>query len=127
MARHSRTPAPRHRAQGRNQRPASSEASERRFGAAVRRVVVTPTFAAGLGVVVAAMLAYPMRTVFSYVSPGALGPGGIQCGQLGCSRSPLPSGKPVPEGGGVRNPPPASSQAGKAGTGTEAAAGQPQF
>jgi len=37
----------------------------------MRRVVVTPTFAAGLGVVVAAVLAYPVQTVFSYVAPGA--------------------------------------------------------
>lgn len=31
----------------------------------MRRVVMTPTFAAGLGVVVAAVLAYPMQTVFT--------------------------------------------------------------
>lgn len=36
----------------------------------MRRVVVTPTFAAGLGVVIAAVLAYPMaRTVFRYSAP----------------------------------------------------------
>jgi hypothetical protein len=35
----------------------------------MRRVVVTPTFAAGLGVVIAAVLAYPMRTVFNYAGP----------------------------------------------------------
>src|SRR5215467_3270130 len=85
MARHSKTPAPRHRAQGRDQRPASSEASERRFGAAMRRVVLTPTFAAGLGVVVAAMLAYPMQTVFSYVVPGASRHGGLACTLGGCT------------------------------------------
>jgi hypothetical protein len=66
----------------------------------MRRVVVTPTFAAGLGVVVAALLAYPMRTVFSYAAPGGLGPGGIQCGTQGCARS-QPTGKPAPEGGAV--------------------------
>ena len=37
----------------------------------MRRVVVTPTFVAGLGVVVAAMLAYPMQTVFNYAAPNA--------------------------------------------------------
>ena len=42
----------------------------------MRRVAVTPTFAAGLGVVVAAMLAYPVQTVFSYVAPGATGHAG---------------------------------------------------
>jgi Cellulose binding domain len=51
----------------------------------MRRVVVTPTFAAGLGVVVAATLAYPMQTVFSYVAPGASGPGGLVCAQDGCT------------------------------------------
>jgi hypothetical protein len=37
----------------------------------MRRVVLTPTFAAGLGVVVAAVLAYPMQTVFNYASPNS--------------------------------------------------------
>jgi cellulose binding protein with CBM2 domain len=79
----------------------------------MRRVVVTPTFAAGLGVVVAAVLAYPMQTVFSYVAPGALGQGGLRCGQDGCSRQPPPTGKPEPFGaaGGALNPaPPASAK-----------------
>jgi hypothetical protein len=48
----------------------------------MRRVVVTPTFAAGLGVVVAAVLAYPMRTVFNYPgSPEApCPPAPVSCG-----------------------------------------------
>jgi hypothetical protein len=46
----------------------------------MRRVVVTPTFAAGLGVVVAAVLAYPMRTVFNYASPND----GSTCQMAGC-------------------------------------------
>ena len=72
----------------------------------MRRVVVTPTFAAGLGVVVAAVLAFPMQTVFSYVAPGAIGQGGLRCGQDGCSRQSLPTGKPEPFGavGGTLNP-----------------------
>lgn len=72
----------------------------------MRRVVVTPTFAAGLGVVVAAVLAYPVQTVFSYVAPGAIGPGGLRCGQNGCSHVSLPTGKPEPFGasGGALNP-----------------------
>jgi hypothetical protein len=45
----------------------------------MRRVVVTPTFAAGLGVVVAAVLAYPMRTVFNYA-----GPAGAPCQPASC-------------------------------------------
>jgi hypothetical protein len=79
----------------------------------MRRVAVTPTFAAGLGVVVAAVLAYPMQTVFSYVAPGALGQGGLRCGQDGCSHQSLPTGKPEPFGaaGGALNPsPPASAK-----------------
>ena len=80
------------------------------MGFAMRRVVVTPTFAAGLGVVVAAVLAYPMQTVFSYVAPGAIGRGGIQCGQSGCAHQ-SGHGKLAPFGlgGGVLNPPPPGS------------------
>jgi hypothetical protein len=71
----------------------------------MRRVVVTPTFAAGLGVVVAAMLAYPMQTVFSYVAPGASGSGGLVCTQNGCTHH-SGSGKPYPfgVGDGALNP-----------------------
>ena len=65
----------------------------------MRRVVVTPTFAAGLGVVVAAMLAYPMQTVFSYVAPGASGQGGLVCTQDGCTHH-SGRGKPYPFGVG---------------------------
>ena len=97
MARHRKAPASRRQAQGRDDGRASSEASERRFGSAMRRVVVTPTFAAGLGVVVAAVLAYPMQTVFSYVAPGASGRGGLLCAQGGCAQPSWP-GKPSPFG-----------------------------
>jgi len=65
----------------------------------MRRVVVTPTFAAGLGVVVAAVLAYPMQTVFRYVAPGASGRGGLLCTEGGCGQQPAP-GKPAPLGVG---------------------------
>ena len=78
----------------------------------MRRVVVTPTFAAGLGVVVAAVLAYPMQTVFSYVAPGALGQGGLKCGQEGCSHQSPSRGKPEPfgaAGGALNTAPPASA------------------
>jgi hypothetical protein len=93
----------------------------------MRRVVVTPTFAAGLGVVVAAVLAYPMQTVFSYVAPGALGQGGLRCGQDGCSQQPAPTGKPEPFGaaGGALNPsPPASARPAGHGDGSPAPSGQ---
>jgi hypothetical protein len=65
----------------------------------MRRVVVTPTFAAGLGVVVAAVLAYPMQTVFSYVAPGAPGRGGLLCTEDGCGHQ-SGRGKPSPLGTG---------------------------
>ena len=69
----------------------------------MRRVVVTPTFAAGLGVVVAALLAYPMQTVFSYVAPGAGGrggaDGGLLCAKGGCGHQ-LAPGNPAPFGVG---------------------------
>ena len=66
MARHRRRPVPRHQARRSGGNSAAAQPPDRRLGTAMRRVVVTPTFAAGLGVVVAAVLAYPMHTVFSY-------------------------------------------------------------
>jgi hypothetical protein len=100
MARHRKRPGSRQEAFGRDGVPAASEAPESRLGPAMRRVVVTPTFAAGLGVVVAAVLAYPMQTVFSYVAPGALGRGGLVCDSNGCSHQPVPNGKADPFGTG---------------------------
>jgi Cellulose binding domain len=89
------------------------------LGTAVRRVVVTPTFAAGLGVVIAAGMAYPMtKTVISY--GGAPPAGGGSCLTAGCvsdgsgelaTASPgqrlappppaSPDPSPVPSGGGA--------------------------
>jgi Cellulose binding domain len=65
-------------------------ASATAFSTAVRRVVVTPTFAAGLGVVIAAAMSYPMtRTVISY---GGTPPvGGSPCQVAGCGTG-LPDG-----------------------------------
>ena len=115
MARHRKRPVSRHQAPGPDGSPAAHQAQYGRLGSAVRRVVVTPTFAAGLGVVVAAVLAYPVQTVFSYVAPGALGQGSLRCGQDGCSRQSLPKGKPEPFGaaGGTLSPsaPPAAKPA----------------
>src|SRR5262249_12974348 len=121
-------PVSRHQAPGPDGSPASYQAPYGRLGSAVRRVVVTPTFAAGLGVVVAAVLAYPMQTVFSYVAPGALGQGGLRCGQDGCSRHALPRGRPEPSGaaGGALTPsPPASAKPAGAGEGSPAPSWQP--
>lgn len=63
--------------------PVATHARPTPLGTAVRRVVVTPTFAAGLGVVIAAGMAYPMtKTVISYGrTPPA---GGGSCVTAGC-------------------------------------------
>lgn len=64
----------------------ASQARAKRVRAAMRRVVVTPTFAASLGVVLAAVLAYPMtRTVISYGREPASG--GHPCAPQGCAAS----------------------------------------
>lgn len=87
----------------------------------MRRVMVTPTFAAGLGVVIAAGLAYPMaRTVFQYrtVPP---------CQQADCSM-PDPGGSlaatsPAPLRSHTASPAPKASSAN--GGKTSPASGQP--
>ena len=134
MSRHRKRPAPRHRAprhqapkqqalEDRGQpvtQPVATHARPTPLGTAVRRVVVTPTFAAGLGVVIAAGMAYPMtKTVISY--GGAPPAGGEPCVTAGCvgdSRelataspgqrletpppaSPDPAASPAPSGGGT--------------------------
>src|SRR6266576_6880703 len=109
---------------------AATHARPTPLGTAVRRVVVTPTFAAGLGVVIAAGMAYPMtKTVISY--GGAPPAGGGSCLTAGCvgdgsgelatarpgqriespppaAKSPDPSAAPAPSGGGpvAAGPPP---------------------
>src|SRR5947207_6698307 len=83
MSRHRKRPAPRHRAPSRRRRSGATRARAGSFGPAVRRVLVTPTFAAGLGIVIAAVLAYPMtRTVISY--GGTPPAGGQPCQVKGC-------------------------------------------
>jgi hypothetical protein len=72
----------------------------------MRRVVVTPTFAAGLGVVVAAILAYPMHTVFSYAAPGA------SCKVAGCSAASSGGGKAAGAGDRLKGTSPDSSDSG---------------
>src|SRR5215475_8675412 len=143
MSRHRKRPAPRHRAprhqapkqqalEGREQpvtQPVATHARPTPLGTAVRRVVVTPTFAAGLGVVIAAGMAYPMtKTVISY--GGTPPAGGGSCLTAGCvgdggelataspgqrletpppaAKSPDPSAAPAPSGGGTvaAGPPP---------------------
>ncbi len=126
MARHRKMPGSRQEPPGRECVPAAPEAPDRRLGSAMRRVVVTPTFAAGLGVVVAAVLAYPMQTVFSYVAPGAIGQGGVLCSQGGCGHEAGTKAKPAPFGigGGVLNPPPPGAAKPDSDDGAPAASGQ---
>lgn len=86
MSRHRKRTAPRHQAPRRHKRSEAGRARTSSFSPAVRRVLVTPTFAAGLGIVLAAVLAYPMtRTVISY--GGAPPAGGQPCQVKGCGGS----------------------------------------
>jgi Cellulose binding domain len=85
MSRHRKRPAPRHQAEVHGGQPAAEQPG-RHFGAALRRVIVSPTFAAGLGVVIAAMLVLPMsRTIFRYSLPGS---SPTTCPQLLCPTPP---------------------------------------
>lgn len=88
MSRHRKRSAPRHG------RPRPPDARARVLRAGIRRLVVTPTFAAALGVVVAAVLAYPVtRTVISYGDAPPVG--GHRCPVQGC---------PALGGGGAGKP-----------------------
>ena len=69
-------------------RPERARPGRKRISPALRRLVITPTFAAGLGVVVAAFLAANMsRTVLHFSAPIP----GSQCTSGGC-RIPKPHG-----------------------------------
>src|SRR5215467_5040514 len=120
MSRHRKRPAPRHRAPRHQQpedqalvdrgqpdvQPMATHARPTPLGTAVRRVVVTPTFAAGLGVVIAAGMAYPMtKTVISY--GGTPPAGGGSCLTAGCvgGSGDLATASP---GQRLKSPPPAS-------------------
>ena len=113
-------------APGRDRDPAAPGAPDRRLGSAMRRVVVTPTFAAGLGVVVAAVLAYPMQTVFSYVAPGATGQGGVLCGQGGCGHEAGAKARPARSAAGTRAQGEAARSAAAAGPSTRLRRGASQ-
>src|SRR5215470_17378075 len=116
MARHRRRPVPRHQARRSGGNSAAAQPPDRRLGSAMRRVVVTPTFAAGLGVVVAAVLAYPMRTVFNYA-----GPAGGTCPPASCE---FGTGAKAPQlGSGNRMKTPGPSGAHSGTNGSTSAAG----
>jgi hypothetical protein len=88
--------------------PMATHARPTPLGTAVRRVVVTPTFAAGLGVVIAAGMAYPMtKTVISY--GGTPPAGGEPCPVEGCA-TPNGNGDLATASPGQRleSPPPAA-------------------
>lgn len=106
------------------------------MGPAVRRVVVTPTFAAGLGVVIAAGLVAPMTRNVTYTA----GPPGLRCQHEGCvapgagagilaSASPgdrllTPSKRPARSAGRTPHPHPAASGAsGASGHGASSGSG----
>lgn len=89
---------------------------------AMRRVVVTPTFAAGLGVVVAAVLAYPMQTVFNYAAPNA-----APCPETSCAGvNTRDGGEPasVP-GNQLSTPGPSATHAATKRSGSAARSGRP--
>src|SRR5215467_8716320 len=108
MARHRRRPVPRHRAGGSGSNSGAARPPGRRLGSAMRRVVVTPTFAAGLGVVVAAVLAYPMRTVFNYA-----GPAGAPCQTASCGFSNDGKAPPLGSGNRMKTPGPSGTNGSK--------------
>jgi hypothetical protein len=103
----------------------ATAASATAFSAAVRRVVVTPTFAAGLGVVIAAAMSYPMtRTVISY---GGTPPAGESpCLVTGCGTG-TPDGKGSPAtaspGSHLASPAPAATHPDPSATGAPGGTG----
>src|SRR6266567_2249041 len=87
MPRHRKECVPKHRAQRRGDRPGRgvriSAAFSRRGGRSMRGLLVTPWFAAGVGILIAAALALatPRHAVLSY---GPVNPG-IPCKLPGCA------------------------------------------
>jgi hypothetical protein len=113
MAQHRKKPARRNECR-RNQwwirarRGPPSEPRHTRAAGAVRRVIVTPTFAAGLGVVVAALLAFQMGVPSFRVSVPRWT--GQRCTTPGCQHQPGQSGPAaVPGGQPLTAPAPAAS------------------
>lgn len=100
MSRIFKRPFPRHQAPAPG-RQSGNRLSGRWAGTALRRVIVTPTFAAGLGIVIAAALVLPMTTtVFRYTLPEP-GPQPTTCQQVVCASKGGP-GHAADSGGGRR-------------------------
>ncbi len=88
----------------------------------MRRVVVTPTFAVGLGVVVAAVLAYPMQTVFNYAAPNAVPCPETSCGGMNTQDGGEPASVP---GNRLSTPGPSATHAATKRPGSAARTGRP--
>jgi Cellulose binding domain len=89
-----------------------------KLGPAIRRLMVTPTFAAGLGVLVAAGLAANMpRTVLHFSSPVP----GIQCSAGVCATEEPNSGTLASARPGVHISPPSPGTSGSSSAGPDAA------
>jgi hypothetical protein len=93
---------------------------ETRVASALRRVVVTPTFAAGLGVVVAALLAFQMGVPSFRVSVPHWT--GQRCTHPGCQHQPRQAGPGTVQGGQAL---PAPAPAVSVSPGSAGAASQP--
>jgi cellulose binding protein with CBM2 domain len=107
MAQHRKRPARRHQWRIRAPRGPASRPRETRVAGAVRRVIVTPTFAAGLGVVVAALLAFQMGVPSFRVSVPRWT--GQRCANPGCQHQPGQAGPATVRGGPLTGPGPAAT------------------
>lgn len=120
MAQHRKTPARRHQWRIRAPRSPASGPRDARVASALRRVIVTPTFAAGLGVVVAALLAFQMGVPSFRVSVPHWA--GQRCTNPGCQHQPGRPGPGTVQGGQAL---PAPAPAVTASPGAADAASQP--
>lgn len=102
MAQHRKTPARRHQWRIRPPRGPASGPRQARVAGAVRRVVVTPTFAAGLGVLVAALLAFQTGVPSFRVSVPRWT--GQRCTNPGCQHQPGRTGPATVRGGPLTAP-----------------------
>ncbi len=110
MARHRKRPVPRHHRRTDDRAAGTAGSQEARAGAVIRRLVMTPTFAAGLGVLVAAVLVYQMGPPsFRVTMPPLKGP----CAVTECSSS-TGQGQPAAKGGErLHSPAPVAGRGGR--------------
>jgi cellulose binding protein with CBM2 domain len=122
MAQHRKRPARGRQWRIRGPGSPASGPRETRVASAVRRVVVTPTFAAGLGVVVAALLAFQVGIPSFRVSVPRWT--GQRCTNPACEHQPGRAG-PATVQGGQALPAPAPAATQNPGPGSADAASQP--